>query len=377
MPTADRTMADRPAGQTEELVINMGPQHPSTHGVLRVVLTVDGELVVDADPDVGYLHSSLEKIGEALTWRQYVPYTDRYDYLSAINNEFAFVRAVEKLLGIEVTERCEYVRVIMAEVQRIASHLMYFTAMGLDVGATTVYLHCFRDRERLIDLLENTTGQRLLYHYFRIGGLRNDLPCDFVDGLRSFIEYFPARLQEYDNLLTRNRVFRARMEKVASISAADAIRLGMSGPCLRACGVDHDLRKVLGYSVYPEFDFDVPVFQGGDAMSRHLVRCEEMRQSLRILEQAIAKLPAGEVNVNVPRAIKPEPGHVYERIEGPRGEVGCYLVSDGSEKPVRVRWRPPSYFNLQPLPVLMRGGYIADTVVAIASLDIMLGDIDK
>lgn len=256
MPTADRTMADRPAGQTEELVINMGPQHPSTHGVLRVVLTVDGELVVDADPDVGYLHSSLEKIGEALTWRQYVPYTDRYDYLSAINNEFAFVRAVEKLLGIEVTERCEYVRVIMAEVQRIASHLMYFTAMGLDVGATTVYLHCFRDRERLIDLLENTTGQRLLYHYFRIGGLRNDLPCDFVDGLRSFIEYFPARLQEYDNLLTRNRVFRARMEKVASISAADAIRLGMSGPCLRACGVDHDLRKVLGYSVYPEFDFE-------------------------------------------------------------------------------------------------------------------------
>ncbi|NSW57463.1 MAG: NADH-quinone oxidoreductase subunit D [Armatimonadetes bacterium] len=370
-------MADRPAGQTEELVINMGPQHPSTHGVLRVVLTVDGELVVDADPDVGYLHSSLEKIGEALTWRQYVPYTDRYDYLSAINNEFAFVRAVEKLLGIQVTERCEYIRVIMAEVQRIASHLMYFTAMGLDVGATTVYLHCFRDRELLIDLLENTTGQRLLYHYFRIGGLRNDLACDFVDGLRSFIQYFPARLQEYDNLLTRNRIFRARMEKVASISAAEAIRMGMSGPCLRACGVSHDLRKVLGYSVYPEFDFDVPVFQGGDAMARHLVRCEEMRQSLRILEQAIAKLPAGEVNVSVPRAIKPEPGHVYERIEGPRGEVGCYLVSDGSEKPVRVRWRPPSYFNLQPLPVLMRGGYIADTVVAIASLDIMLGDIDK
>ncbi len=362
---------------TDELLVNMGPQHPSTHGVLRVLLRLDGETVVDADPDIGYLHSSLEKIGEAVTWAQYVPYTDRYDYLSALSNEFVYVRAVEQLLGIEVTERCEYIRVIMAEVQRIASHLMYFTAMGLDTGAVTVYLHCFRDRERLVQLLEDTTGQRLLYHYLRIGGVRNDLAADFVAGLQSFIEYFPAKLQEYNDLLTGNRIFRGRMEGVSAITPERAVRFGMSGPCLRACGIAHDLRKVLGYSVYPELDFDVPVFDTCDAMARHLVRCEEMVQSLRLLEQALAKLPGGEVSVKVPRSIKPDPGAVYERIEGPRGEVGCTLVSDGSERPLRLRWRPPSHFNLQPLPELMRGGYVADTVVAIASLDIMLGDVDK
>jgi len=370
-------MSDTYAGQTDELLINMGPQHPSTHGVLRVLLRLDGEIVLDADPDIGYLHSSLEKIGEAKTWQQFVPYTDRFDYLSAINNEFAFVRAVEKLLGVRVTERCEYIRVIMAELQRIASHLMYFTSMGLDTGAVTVYLHCFRDRERLIDLFEDATGQRLLYHYLRIGGVRNDLPHDFVARVRDFIDYFPARLQEYDNLLTRNRVFRGRMEGIATISREEAVRHGMSGPCLRACGVDHDLRKIIGYSVYPQFEFEVPVYDTCDAMARHLVRCDEMVQSLRILKQATDKLPDGETNVKVPRVIKPEPGAVYERIEGPRGEVGCYLISDGSDKPLRMRWRPPSYFNLQPLPQLMRGGYVADTVVAIASLDIMLGDIDK
>ncbi len=366
-----------PELETDELIVNMGPQHPSTHGVLRVVLHLDGEVVVDAIPDIGYLHSSLEKIGERLTWVQYLPYTDRYDYLSAINNEFAYVRAVEKLLGIQVTERCEVIRVIMAEMQRIASHLMYFSAMGLDVGAITVYLHCFRDRERLIDLFENTTGQRLLYHYLRIGGLRNDLPYDFVEGLRSFIQYFPARLKEYDNLLTKNRIFRARMEGIAKISPEKAIRYGMSGPCLRACGIAHDLRKVLGYGAYPQFDFDIPCHDGCDAMSRHLVRCEEMAESLRILEQAADKLPGGEVSVKVPRNLKPPAGAIYERVEGARGEVGCYLVSDGSDKPFRVRWRPPSHFNLQPLPELMRGGYVADTVIAIAALDIMLGDVDK
>ena len=370
-------MAQETVGTTDELLVNMGPQHPSTHGVLRVLLRLDGEVVVDAQPDIGYLHSSLEKIGEAVTWKQYVPYTDRYDYLAAISNEFVYVRAVEKLLGIEVTERCEYIRVIMAEIQRLASHLMYFTSMGLDTGAITVYMYCFRERERLIDLLEHTTGQRLLYHYFRIGGLRNDLPHDFIDGLREFIDLFPARLQEYNNLLTNNRIFRGRMEGISVISPEKALRYGMSGPNLRACGLEHDLRKALGYSVYPEFDFDIPVFDTCDAMARHLVRCEEMVQSLRILEQAIEKLPEGEVNVKVPRTIKPEPGALYERIEGPRGEVGCYLVSDGNDKPLRLRWRPPSHFNLQALPDLMRGGYVADTVVAIASLDIMLGDIDK
>lgn len=363
--------------QTEELLVNMGPQHPSTHGVLRVLLHLDGETVVAADPDIGYLHSSLEKIGEAVTWQQYVPYTDRWDYLGALCNEFAYVRAVEKLLGIEVTRRCEYIRVIMAEMQRIASHLMYLTAIGLDTGAITLYLHCFRDRERIIDLLENATGQRLLYHYFRIGGLRNDLPHDFVDGLRDFIAYFPARLKEYENLFTGNRIFRGRAEGVAVIEPERAVRYGLSGPCIRACGFAHDLRKVLGYSVYPEFEFEVPVYDTCDGMARHLVRCDEMVQSLRILEQAIEKLPEGEVSVKVARSIKPEPGMVYERIEGPRGEVGCYLVSDGGDKPLRLRWHPPSYYNLQSLPDISRGGYVADMAVAIASLDILLGDVDR
>jgi NADH-quinone oxidoreductase subunit D len=362
---------------TEELLVNMGPQHPSTHGVLRVLLHLDGETVLDADPDIGYLHSSLEKIAEQLTWPQYVPYADRYDYLSAINNEFAYVRAVEKLLGIEVTPRCEYIRVIMAEMQRIASHLMYFTAMGLDTGAVTVYLHCFRDRERLIDLFEHTTGQRLLYHYFRIGGVRNDLPEDFSAGLRDFIAYFPAKLREYNDLLTNNRIFRGRMENIAVIERERAVRFGMSGPCIRSCGYAHDLRKTPGYSVYSDFDFDIPVFDTCDAMARHLVRCEEMVQSLRILEQALDKLPGGEVNVKLPRSLKPPAGVVYERVEGARGEVGCYAISDGGDKPVRVYWRPSSYYNLQPLPELMRGGYVADTVIAIAALDIMLGDVDK
>ena len=366
-----------PELETEELVVNMGPQHPSTHGVLRVLLRLDGEVVVDAQPDVGYLHSSLEKIGEAKTWRQYVSYTDRYDYLSAMTNEFVYVRAVEKLLGIEVTERCEYIRVIMAEIQRICSHLMYFSSMGLDTGAITAYMHCFREREQLIDLIENTTGQRLLYHYMRIGGVRNDLPHDFVEGIRSFISYFPARVHEYNNLLTNNRILRGRAEGISVISPEDALRYGMSGPCIRSCGIEHDLRRTPGYSVYSEFDFDIPVFDTCDAMARHLVRCEEMVQSLRIIEQAVDKLPGGEVNVKVPRNIKPDPGSVYERVEGSRGEVGCYLVSDGGDKPLRLRWRPASHFNIQPLPALMRGGYVADTVVALASLDIMLGDIDK
>ena len=362
---------------SDQLIINMGPQHPSTHGVLRVVLTVDGERIVDADPDIGYLHSSMEKIGERKTWVQFLPYTDRFDYLSAINNEFAYVRAVERLLGIEVTERCDHIRVIMAEMQRSVSHLMYFTAMGLDVGAITVYMYCFRDRERLIDLFENTTGQRLLYHYFRIGGLRNDLALDFVEGLRAFIEYFPAKLREYNNLLTDNRIFRGRMEGVAVLAPELAVRYGQSGPCLRACGIAHDLRKTVGYSVYPQLEFDIPTYDTCDAVARHLVRCDEMVQSLRILEQALDKLPAGEVNVKMPRSIRPDPGAVYERVEGARGEVGCYVVSDGSEKPLRLKWRPPSYYNLQPLPELMRGGYVADGVVAIAALDIMLGDVDK
>jgi NADH-quinone oxidoreductase subunit D len=364
--------------RTEELVVNMGPQHPSTHGVLRLVLTIDGETVVDCQPVIGYLHSSMEKIAERKTYRQYVTYTDRFDYLNALGNELAYVQAVERLLGLEVPPRCQYIRVIMAELQRLASHLVYFGTLGLDVGATTVFLYCFREREAIINLLEHTTGQRLLYHYLRIGGVRNDLPADFAAGLRHFLSYFPQRLEEYNNLLTRNRIFRARMEGLGVLSAERALAYGCSGPVLRGCGVAYDMRKIEAYAAYSELEFAVPTQPYGDAMSRHLVRVEEMRQSVALLRQALDKLPAGPVNApKVPRIIKPPPGEVYERVESPRGELGCYVCSDGSERPYRLHWRGPSFYNLQAFPEMVRGHLVADIVAILASIDIVLGDIDR
>lgn len=364
--------------RTEELLVNMGPQHPSTHGVLRLVLTIDGETIVDCDPVIGYLHSSLEKIAERKTYRQYVTYTDRYDYLNAIGNELVYVQAVERLMGIEVPPRCQYIRVIMAELNRLASHLLYFGTLGLDVGAMTVFLHCFREREAIIDLMEHMTGQRLLYHYLRIGGLRNDLVEGFEDGLREFLGYFPQRLEEYNDLLTRNRIFRARMEGVGVISADVARSYGCSGPVIRGSGVAYDMRKVEGYAVYPELEFDVPTQPYGDAMSRHLVRVEEMRQSVNILRQCLDKLPGGPVRAaKVPRVIKPPPGEVFERVESPRGELACYIMSDGSDKPYRLHWRGPSFYNVQAFREMVRGHLVADVVAILASVDIVLADIDR
>ncbi len=364
--------------RTEELLINMGPQHPSTHGVLRLVLTIDGETIVDCDCVIGYLHSSLEKIAERKTYRQYTTYTDRYDYLNALGNNLVYVEAVERLLGIEVPERCRYIRTILAEMNRLASHLLYFATLGLDVGATTVFLHCFRERELLLDLFEHTTGQRLLYNYLRIGGVRNDLPPDFVDGLKAFLKLFPKRLEEYNKLLTRNRIFRARMEGVGVIDAETARSYGCSGPVIRGCGVEYDIRKVAPYAAYEEFEFDIPTFPEGDAMARHLVRVEEMRQSCRILEQAIAKLPSGPVRAEkVPRVIRPPEGEIYHRVESPRGELGCYIMSDGSDKPYRLHWRGPSYYNLQAFKEMVKGQLIADVVAILASIDIVLADIDR
>lgn len=364
--------------RTEQLAINMGPQHPSTHGVLRLILTLDGETVVDCDPVIGYLHSSLEKIGERKTYRQFTTYTDRFDYLNALGNNLVYVQAVERLLGIEVPPRCQHIRVIMAELNRIASHLVYFAALGVDVGATTVFLYAFREREATINLLEHATGQRLLYNYLRIGGLRNDLPPDFLDGLRHFLSYFPARIEEYNDLLTRNRIFRARMEGLGVLPPEKAIEYGCTGPVLRGSGVPWDIRKIEGYAAYPEYDFDVPIQPYGDAMSRHLVRVEELRQSVAILRQAVEKLPDGPIRADgVPRVIKPPPGEVFERVESPRGELGCYIVSDGSERPVRLRWRAPSFYNLQALREMVRGHLVADVVAILASIDIVLGDVDR
>ncbi len=369
-------MSEPITGTTDELLINMGPQHPSTHGVLRVALRLDGEKVLGADPDIGFLHSSMEKIAEFLDYRQYVSYSDRFDYLNAMGNEYCYVRAVERLAGIEVTPRCEYLRVAIAELQRICSHLLYFGAVALDTGATTPFLHTFRERELIYDLFEWISGQRLLYHFFRIGGMRNDLPEGWLESCFKVLDLLPSRFEEYDELLSRNRIFVGRMKDVGRISAEDALQYGLTGPCLRACGIAHDLRKLDGYGAYPDFDFDICVEHGGDCMDRHNVRIREMRESAKIARQALEELPEGEVNVAVPRKLKLE-GEVYERIESPRGEVGCYIVADGSDKPWRMHWRGPSFYNLSALDLMSKDAWMADMVAIIASTDIILADVDR
>lgn len=369
--------AEPVGGRTEELIVNMGPQHPSTHGVLRVLLTLDGEQVLRAEPDIGFLHSSMEKIAEKLDYRQYVSYTDRFDYLHAMGNEWAFCRAVEKLTGIEVTRRCEFIRVLVTELNRIASHLLYFAAMGIDTGATTAFLHTFRERELVLDLLEMLSGQRLLYHYMRIGGVRNDLPDGFVEKTLAALDVLSERFEEYDSLLTHNRIFIGRARGVGAITAQEALAYGMSGPCLRACGVPYDLRRIDGYSVYPELEFEVITETGGDSYARHLVRTRELRESVKIVRQVLQQMPEGEVSVKTPRKLTVGPGEIYSRVEGARGEVGCSLVADGSDKPWRMHWRGPSFYNLATMDRLSRGHWMADMVAIIAGLDIVLGDIDR
>ncbi|MGQ9729898.1 MAG: NADH-quinone oxidoreductase subunit D [Candidatus Zipacnadales bacterium] len=365
---------------TEELIINMGPQHPSTHGVLRLVLTLDGELVVDCVPHIGYLHSSLEKICERRTYVQIVPFTDRFDYLASMCNNYCYVRAVEQLLGLEVPRRCEYIRALMMELQRITSHLLWLGTFGLDLGAVTLFLYCFREREVLLDLLESASGQRLLYNYMRIGGLRNDLPDGFIEKARDFLGYFPSRVDEYNALFTNNCIFRARVEGVGLLSQTAAIEYAVTGPTARGSGLARDVRRDDPYCVYPELEFRVPVYETGDCLARHLVRIDEMRESTKIALQCLEALEgmAGEpYQAKVPKAIKLPAGEVYTRIESPRGELGCYIVSDGSERPWRFHWRAPSFANLQALPDMVRGGLVADVVAVLGSIDIVLGDVDR
>ena len=362
---------------TEEMVINVGPQHPSTHGVLRFVVTLAGETVVDCRPEIGYLHSSLEKIAETLRYEQYITNTDRFDYLNGLGNELCYVQAAEKLLGITAPPRTQFIRTLMAELKRIASHLVYLGTYGNDIGAMTVFLYAFREREWILDMFEAVTGGRLLYNYLRIGGVRNDLPTGFADQVGRFLEYFPPRLEETDALLTKNRIFIGRTRGVGVITAEQALSYGVTGPMLRGCGVPYDLRKLRPYAVYDQVEFDVPTFPEGDCLARHLVRMEEMRQSVRIIRQLMEKMPEGEVQAEVPRRLKPEPGAVYECIESPRGELGCYLVSDGSDKPYRMHWRGPSFYNLQILSEMARGGLLADFIAMLGSLDVVVGDIDR
>jgi len=363
--------------RTEMLDINMGPQHPATHGVLRLKLLLDGETVADTDVMIGYLHRGVEKLCETKSYPMIEAYTDRLDYVAAIYENLGYVEAVEKLMGVTVPERAEYIRVITAELQRIASHLVWLGTHALDLGAMTVYFYCFREREIILDLFEAFSGARLTYNAYRIGGLPWDVPPGWIDRVRHFVRIFPERQKEYDTLLTKNRIWLGRTKGVGFLGADDAIDFGVTGPCLRSAGVGYDVRKAHPYSVYDRFRFDVPVTHNCDTYDRYLIRMEEMRQSNRILAQALDQLPAGEVMAKVPKRIKPPAGEVYHTVEGPRGELGFYIVSQGEDKPYRMRFRSPSFVNLQALPLMVRGSLVADVVAVIGTLDIVLGDADR
>ena len=386
----------------ETLVLNMGPQHPSTHGVLRLVLELEGEVIVGAHPVIGYLHTGFEKEMETRTYHQNIVFPPRIEYLATFIEEQAYVLAVEKLLGITAPPRAQTIRLILAELSRIASHLVYLGTAAIDLNVSSVFMYCFRDREHILEMFEMVSGQRMMHGYFRIGGLQWDLPEGFTPRLRAFLEEFPRRLDEYEALLTDNLIWRRRTEGVAVITADDALRYGCTGPVLRGSGVPYDVRKAFPYGGYDQYAFDVPVGRRGDAFDRYRVRMEEMRQSRRIILQALDRLSPGPIVVDdrkvalpprpelvrsmeavihhfklVSEGIHPPPGEVYAAVESPRGEKGYYIVSDGSNRPVRVRVRSASFHNLQALPVMLYRGTVADVVVAIASIDIVLGDVDR
>ncbi len=369
--------------RTEEMLLNMGPQHPSMHGVLRLELVIDGEIVIDVVPQIGYLHRCFEKHAESMTnYQQVVPYVDRMDYCAAMNMDFGYVIAVEKLLGIKVPERVEYIRVIMAELQRIASHLIAAGTYGLDIGAWTPFLYMFRDRERILDLYEMTCGARLLYNYMWVGGVSHDLPPGFIDKAKDFCKYFRPKIEEYNNLLSFNEIFIKRTANVGVLPADVAIAYSVSGPVLRGSGVNFDLRRDDPYSIYNRFEWEPQIGKGemgtvGDCWDRYIVRIREMEQSINIVEQALNQIPDGDVASAIPKRIRPNPGDVYARTESARGELGFYVVSDGSGKPFRVKGRSPCFVHLSVLPEISRGSMIADMIAIAGSLDIVLGEVDR
>ena len=385
------------------MVLNMGPQHPSTHGVLRVILELDGEIVVKAEPVIGYLHTGIEKNCEKLTYSQAITLTDRIDYLAPLSNNLCYCLAVEKLLNLEVPKRAQYIRVLLTEITRIASHLVWVGTHAIDLGAMSVFLYTFREREEILKILEYVSGQRMMTSYFRTGGLALEPPPGWLDHVRRFLDSFPAHLDEYEDLLTNNRIWLGRTKGVGIMSAADAIAMGASGPLLRASGVAFDVRKAFPYSSYDEFDFNIQVQTAGDCFARYQVRMAEMRESLKIVRQAMDKIPAeGPFRATAPGIIPPAreemktsiegliyhfkiytegfappAGEVYQVIESPRGELGVFMASDGSAKPYRVKFRTPSFINLQTLPKLCEGRLIADVVACIGTTDIVLGEVDR
>jgi NADH-quinone oxidoreductase subunit D len=368
--------------KTEEMVLNMGPQHPSTHGVLRLELVIEGEIIKDVIPHIGYLHRCFEKHCEVMTYPQIIPYTDRMDYLASMGNEFGYVVAMERLMGIEVPERVEYIRVIMAELQRIASHLVALGTYGADIGAFTPFLFCFRDREKILNLFEITCGARLLYNYMWIGGVSHDLHPDFIRLTKEFIKEFRPNLKELNDLLTFNQIFIDRTANVGILPAETAINYGITGPNLRASGVNWDLRINDPYSIYDRFDFEIPIGNGekgtvGDCWDRYYMRMLEMEESLKIVEQAIDQIPDGDVSSAIPKRVKPPEGQIYARVENPRGELGYFIVSNGSLNPARVKVRAPSFVNMEVFGELCKGHMVADVVAILGSIDIVLGEIDR
>ena len=372
LDTKDKTFLD-----STEMVLNMGPQHPSTHGVLRVILKLDGEKVLGTECVIGYLHRGVEKIGENRTYTMFNPYVDRMDYVAAVSNGLGYCETVEKLLSVEAPPRAQYIRVIMTELCRIASHQVWLGTHALDIGAITPLFYAFRDREEILRIFEKYCGARLTTHAFRIGGCIYEAYDGFEEDVKKYCTFFLPKLDEYEELLTTNRIWVTRTKGVGILKPEDSIALGVTGPVLRASGVKWDLRKAQPYECYKDLDFEIPTGINGDTYDRYLVRIAEMRQSVRILQQAVERIPTGPIMAKVPKVIKPPVGEVYHSIEAPKGELGYFIVSDGSTQPYRVRVRPPSFVNLQALDTMVRGMLVADVVAVIGTLDIVLGEVDR
>lgn len=394
-------VSDR-AIEGETVLLNMGPQHPSTHGVLRLLLELDGERVVNCVPDVGFLHTGIEKNMEAKAYEKALVMVDRIDYLNNLGNNLCYCLAVEKLVDLDVPERAQVIRVLLTELQRIASHLVFLATHALDTGAMSVFLYCFREREIILDIFEMCSGARMMTAYFRPGGLWRDIPDGFEDAVRDFVRIFPQRIKQYEALLSKNPIYLDRTKGIGGISSEDALRWGLTGPNLRAAGVDFDLRKANPYSGYEKYDFEIPVGSVGDVYDRYQVRVEELRQSLRIVQQALDNIPDGPVRSDNRKFVPPPrselgtsmeavihhfklwtegfpapKGSVFVAVESPRGELGCYLEGDGGPKPYRVHFRTPSFLTVQAIPVMARGYLVADLVAIISSLDAVLGDVDR
>jgi len=397
------TTVETAVGQAKTMVLNMGPQHPSTHGVLRIVLELDGETVVKAVPDCGYLHTGIEKSCEDKTYSQAITLTDRMDYLNPLGNNLVYCMAVEKLLDLEVPKRAQYIRVMMVELQRISSHLVWLGTHAIDLGAMSVFLYCFREREEILKIFEMFAGQRMMTSYIRIGGVALQPPAGWRQTIEKFLKYMPSRVDEYESLLTENRIWMGRTKNIGYISAEDAIALSMTGPTIRAAGVAYDNRKLFPYSSYDEFEFDVPTRTDSDCFGRYMIRVAEMRESLKIVRQALDKITdEGAIKTDAPGIVPPQrekmktemealiyhfkiftegfsppAGEAFVTVESPRGELGCFIASDGSPKPLRVHFRSPSYINLQALPKLVEGQLISNVIACIGTIDIVLGEVDR